>query len=79
MFHFKPFGASFGLSIVVVLLWYLVKSFNRVPLPPGPRGRYPFLGMTLDMPLERPWQVFADWAEYDLPNGIDLLKARMRH
>jgi hypothetical protein len=40
-----------------------VQVWNRLPLPPGPKGRYPLLGMTFDMPKQKPWEQFAEWAK----------------
>ncbi|KIW90067.1 uncharacterized protein Z519_09498 [Cladophialophora bantiana CBS 173.52] len=51
-------GACIGLLVV----FKVVSSWRRPPLPPGPKGRWPLLGMTFDMPPEKPWETMASWA-----------------
>ena len=50
------------LGIALVALSAALRSRNRVPLPPGPEGRW-LLGMTLDMPQGKPWEYLAEWAQ----------------
>lgn len=39
-----------GLCILCVIIYYAVREYRRPPLPPGPKGRFPWMGMTFDMP-----------------------------
>ena len=66
MFMLNANFVQIGIFVALIALLHLARTWNRPPLPPGPHGRYPFLGMTFDMPRERPWQACADWAKYDL-------------
>jgi hypothetical protein len=50
------------LAIALVAILGILRSRNRYPLPPGPKGRW-LLGMTLDMPKGKPWEYLADWAQ----------------
>ncbi|RKL26376.1 hypothetical protein BFJ72_g13772 [Fusarium proliferatum] len=49
--------------LATLVIWKLVQTWRRPPFPPGPKGRYPFMGMTFDMPSKRPWETFGDWAK----------------
>ena len=55
-----------GAIIALVVVFSAVRIRHRYPLPPGPKGRWPLLGMTFDMPTGRPWEYMASWAEYVL-------------
>ncbi|KAH8805193.1 cytochrome P450 [Xylogone sp. PMI_703] len=48
--------------LVLLFVFVLVKLKRRPPLPPGPKGRIPFAGMTFDMPKSHPWFQLAQWA-----------------
>jgi hypothetical protein len=58
-------------SILLILAFIIVVTAayfggllrRRPPLPPGPKGRFPLVGMTFDMPKQRPWIQLAKWAE----------------
>ncbi|KAK7437133.1 hypothetical protein VKT23_018756 [Stygiomarasmius scandens] len=47
-------------TISCLLFLYLVRSRNKVPYPPGPRG-IPFLGNILQINPQKPWETFAEW------------------
>ena len=49
-----------GICILGVFWWV---SCRRLPLPPGPKGRFPFMGMTFDMPKTSPWVAITEWAK----------------
>lgn len=51
---------SLGICILGVFWWV---SRRRLPLPPGPKGRFPFMGMTFDMPKTSPWVTITEWAK----------------
>lgn len=42
--------ASISFCVVTLVAYYVVREFRRPPLPPGPKGRFPLLGMTFDLP-----------------------------
>jgi hypothetical protein len=48
-----------GLAVLI----YNALSGREPPLPPGPKGTVPFMGMTFDMPKKTPWVTFKKWAE----------------
>ncbi|KAL9560682.1 hypothetical protein ACKAV7_015173 [Fusarium commune] len=52
-----------GTLLATLVIWRLVETWRRPPFPPGPKGRYPFMGMTFDMPSKRPWETFGEWAK----------------
>ena len=39
-----------GFVVVGTIAYYAILQYRREPLPPGPKGRYPLLGMTFDVP-----------------------------
>ncbi|KAL5590251.1 hypothetical protein FOBRF1_013808 [Fusarium oxysporum] len=51
-----------GALLATLIIGKLVQLWGRPPLPPGPKGRFPFMGMTFDMPSTRPWERFGEWA-----------------
>lgn len=56
-----------GACAALLLIIKVASTWRRPPLPPGPKGRWPFLGMTFDMPTEKPWETMANWARYGPP------------
>lgn len=52
---------------VLLGLSYFALTWKRPKYPPGPKGRYPLLGLTFDMPKERPWETYAEWARQETP------------
>lgn len=57
---------SFLLAVIFGVVTVFLRTRNLAPLPPGPRGRYPFVGMTFDMPKTRPWRRLAEWSKYEI-------------
>ncbi|KAL3584692.1 hypothetical protein FPOAC2_14473 [Fusarium poae] len=51
-----------GIAVCALLLLGNVFGRRRLPLPPGPKGRFPGLGMTFDAPKKYPWVKYAEWA-----------------
>ncbi|KAF4439159.1 cytochrome P450 [Fusarium acutatum] len=49
--------------VAALTILKVVQACKRKPLPPGPRGRYPLLGMTFDEPKYKPWEEFTRWAK----------------
>lgn len=52
------------LTVVVVVFlrrWAKAARSHPNPLPPGPRG-LPLLENILDMPQQKEWETFTDWA-----------------
>lgn len=41
---------ALGLCVFGIVAWYVAREWRRAPLPPGPKGRIPLMGMTFDMP-----------------------------
>lgn len=54
--------ALVGTFIAILVVAWVLKERRKGPLPPGPKGRWPLLGMTLDMPATVPWKHMAAWA-----------------
>ena len=54
-----------GLAVLIVagfLVWLLTKrSKQHLPFPPGPKP-LPVIGNLLDMPHEKEWLVYQQWA-----------------
>jgi hypothetical protein len=51
-----------GIGICILgVFWRFTR--RRLPLPPGPKGRFPFMGMTFDMPKTSPWVTITEWAK----------------
>ncbi|KAJ7235545.1 cytochrome P450 [Mycena rebaudengoi] len=46
----------------VTLLWYLIRSRSRLPLPPGPR-KLPLIGNLRDMPSSFEWEKYMEWSK----------------
>ncbi|KAK2686271.1 hypothetical protein QWA68_014848, partial [Fusarium oxysporum] len=53
-----------GALLTLLIIWEFVRQWGRPPLPPGPKGRFPLIGMTFDMPRKRPWETFGEWAKH---------------
>lgn len=56
------YGAIIAIALLVIFASF--KSWSKRPLPPGPKGRWPFLGMTFDLPAGKPWEYLESWARY---------------
>lgn len=59
---------SLAMSLVVAIGLCIMGVFwrfsrRRLPLPPGPKGRFPLMGMTFDMPKTNPWVTITEWAK----------------
>lgn len=48
--------------LVSIVALQLGRRPHRFPMPPGPR-RVPIIGNALQMPREREWVKFAEWAK----------------
>lgn len=40
----------FGFVFLSISAYYALRKYRRPPLPPGPKGRYPLMRMTFDLP-----------------------------
>jgi len=52
----------FGVALLALVYSLWRRRTPGLPLPPGPRG-LPVLGNALQIPKERPWLVYAEWAK----------------
>lgn len=61
-----PVSASLATLLVLVLVQRQVKtgrpSLRNLPLPPSPKG-YPLIGSLFDVPKEKPWVAYTEWAK----------------
>ncbi|KAJ4318839.1 hypothetical protein N0V84_006652 [Fusarium piperis] len=55
-------GLFVALAACALLFFRSIISRAKLPLPPGPKGRFPGLGMTFDAPKKFPWIKYAEWA-----------------
>ncbi|KAJ3510929.1 hypothetical protein NLJ89_g4394 [Agrocybe chaxingu] len=51
-----------SLFILVVKALFFRKRASSLPLPPGPKG-YPLVGNIFDIPTDKPWLVYNEWAK----------------
>ncbi|KAF8884165.1 cytochrome P450 [Infundibulicybe gibba] len=64
--HAMSYTLLAGAVLVLIFLKHLSKTRtanpNKLPYPPGPKG-LPFIGNLLDIPTERQWLVYMEWAK----------------
>lgn len=71
------FGSLSSLIIALSIYFLYFLSPRQLPYPPGPRG-LPLLGNALDMPREREWETYSDWArKYGRIVSVTALGLRM--
>jgi hypothetical protein len=59
----QPSWALFGAAVVASLILYIMfRPLQTVPFPPGPKGTF-LVGNALQMPKERHWLTYAEWAK----------------
>ena len=60
--YLTDIAAIFCTLVCIRLLQSWGRRRNKLPLPPGPKGR-PVIGNALDMPETEPWEAARKWGE----------------
>lgn len=71
-------AVSFGTLLIAATVYSIFfNNTNKLPYPPGPKG-IPFLGNALDLPREKEWETYSDWArKYGRVTSATALGLRM--
>ncbi|OCH85716.1 CyP450 monooxygenase [Obba rivulosa] len=54
--------AALAGAVFVYVSFARKANAHRLPYPPGPKG-WPVIGNMLDMPQDKPWETYAEWAK----------------